>query len=59
MLKKAYREMNDGLGTVMIGLELPKNRLTALHACPRVAGQRQTPAIRLWIPSSTMRLTCA
>jgi hypothetical protein len=32
MLNKKYRELNDGLGTVLIGLELSPNRLTALQA---------------------------
>ena len=31
MLEKSYRELHDGLGTVAIGLKLPKNRLDRLQ----------------------------
>ena len=31
MLEKSYRELHDGLGTVAIGLNLPKNRLDRLQ----------------------------
>ena len=31
MLGKSYRELHDGLGTVVIGLKLPKNRLNSLQ----------------------------
>jgi len=31
MLEKSYRELHDGLGTVAIGLNLPKNRLDSLQ----------------------------
>ena len=31
MLEKSYRELHDGLGTVAIGLKLPKNRLDSLQ----------------------------
>ena len=31
MLDKSYRELHDGLGTVVIGLKLPKNRLDRLQ----------------------------
>ena len=31
MLEKSYHELHDGLGTVAIGLKLPKNRLDSLQ----------------------------
>jgi hypothetical protein len=31
MLEKSYRELHDGLGTVEIGLKLPKSRLSRLQ----------------------------
>jgi hypothetical protein len=31
MLRKTYKEVNDGLGTVIIELQLPKNRLKQLQ----------------------------